>query len=82
MLTPIPMYEALYDNHRANASASIYEVCAVTTRSLTLTLTLMSAPARCYVTLMSAPERCYVWCTARGGRSHTFLQFYVYLQHY
>ena len=32
--------------------------------------------------LMSAPTRCYVWCTARGGRSHTFLQFYVYLQHY
>ena len=26
---------------------------------------------------MSAPARCYVWCTARGGRSHAFLQFHL-----
>ena len=32
--------------------------------------------------IMSAPARCYVWCTARGGRSHAFLQFHAYLQHY
>ena len=44
---------------------------------LTVTLTVSVTP-----TLMSAPARCYVWCTARGGRSHAFLQFYVYLQHY
>ena len=26
---------------------------------------------------MRRPARCYVLCTARGGRSHAFLQFYV-----
>ena len=41
--------------------------------ALMLILTLM---------LMRPRARCYVWCTARGGRSHAFLQFYVYLQHY
>ena len=34
------------------------------------------------LTLMRPLARCYVWYTARGGRSHVFLQFYVYLQHY
>ena len=36
----------------------------------------------CHVELMSAPARCYVWCTARGGRSHAFLQSHAYLLHY
>ena len=53
--------------------AVMHTLTLIQTPTLTLTLTL---------TLMSAPARCYVWCTAREGRSHAFLQFYVYLHHY
>ena len=55
--------------------------------TLALNLALVLAPALTLtlalaLTLMRPPARCYVWCTARGGRSHAFLRFYVHLQHY
>ena len=42
----------------------------------------LQASTATVASIMSAPARCYAWCTARGGRSHAFIQFYVYLQHY
>ena len=48
---------------------------------LALTLNLQNPfTLQTYQTLIRHPARCYVWGTARGGRSHAFLQFHVHSQ--